>query len=333
MVAFLDNNTALRIILAAAFFFGSGWYFIRRSGGAGKLSFLFLSIVLGILFYFSPFFQWISILGLVILLIWQAVSKKKGKQVYQPVEAVFEGGGIRRGLTAAEASMLLGEPFNVTLALVIFDLLKKGFLKQSVDEPLKVELAPEMRTRDKSLNLVKREELRRAGAQQLGGVLYPYEEQFLELLEQEGEAPLKEVNFGIVVKPFVQYVSRRLGGYDLEQSREYYRLIVNRAPKEARVDGKLVSDRQKVFDRNFQWILLNENYIEIFDQGDASYLPVWFRGKGLNKGETFAVWAAKVIEDLKSSISPVDLKIKIGRDIDAVSANLLSDIYRATHSS
>jgi hypothetical protein len=135
-----------------------------------------------------------------------------------------------------------------------------------------------------------------------------------------------------VVKPFVQYLSWRLGGYDLDQSKEYYQLIVQRAPKEARVDGKLVSDRQKVFDRNFQWILLNENFLDIFNQGKEVYFPVWLREKGLEDGETFAQWAGKVFDELKSSISSEDLQIKIGREIDAVSANLLSEIYRATHS-
>jgi hypothetical protein len=332
MLAFLDNQIALRVFLTAAFYLGGWWYFYRKGGGAGKFTFLLLSIVLGVLFYFSPLAQIISVVVLAGLLIWQVVIVKRSEQAYRPVEAVFEGGGIRRGLTAPEASMLLGEPFNVTLALVIFGMLKKGFLVQVADTPLRVELAPEMRTREKSLNLIKREELRRAGAQQLGGVLYPYEEHFLELLEQEGKKPLTDINFGIVIKPFVQYVSWRLGGYDLDQSRDYYRLIVRRAPKEARMDGKLVSDRLKVFDRNYQWILLNDNYAEIFDRGEEIYLPIWLREKGLESGESFAVWAKKLIEDLKVTISPDDLQIKIGRDIDVVSANLLSEIYRATHS-
>ena len=60
------------------------------------------------------------------------------KTHYMPPIAQVEGGGIKRGLTAPEAAVLLELPVAKVLSLVIFGMLKKGILRQVQADPLLV---------------------------------------------------------------------------------------------------------------------------------------------------------------------------------------------------
>jgi hypothetical protein len=104
-----------------------------------------------------------------------------------------------------------------------------------------------------------------------------------------------------------------VGGYSLEETRAYYRLIIERAPREARSDGKQTFDRQKVFDRNFGWVLLGEDFAAVLDQPDYSYVPVWQRQQGSvgateqrsgGAGELALAKSANALENRKSTGSP-----------------------------
>ena len=67
------------------------------------------------------------------------------KQRYLPAIAQVEGGGIKRGLTAPEAAVILELPLNKVLTLIIFGLLEKGAIRQINDTPLEVEVTQEFR--------------------------------------------------------------------------------------------------------------------------------------------------------------------------------------------
>ncbi|MEX2161068.1 MAG: hypothetical protein WD751_04055 [Anaerolineales bacterium] len=263
---------------------------------------------------------------------------------YQPAVARIEGGGIKRGLTPPEGAVLLGRPLKVTLTLVIFEMLRKGFLRQVAAEPLTVALNEAFRTQGSGLGAQARGERRRQAAQAMPAALHKYEEPFLELIEAQPGKPVTELDFGVAIQPLIRYVAGRVGGFSLEETRAYYRLIIERAPREARSDGKLTFERQKVFDRNFGWVLLGDDFRNVLDQPDFSYQPVWWRD-GLSKiqrpvsaprtsefgpGTSFAAWAAKVMAAMESTVDEQDVKLRLGSETDAVTAALLNDVARAT---
>ncbi|MEK6223016.1 MAG: hypothetical protein N2D54_12295, partial [Chloroflexota bacterium] len=219
-----------------------------------------------------PALNIVVFLGLTLLWIYEGTKKKP---IYTPARAIFEGGGIKRGLTSPEAAVLLGKPFEKILTLLILNMLEKKFIEFESGHRLKIVVAPEYETRDKSLNSEKRGDLRRFAAQNNGKVLHPYEAIFLELFEQVGEKPLGEINFELTVDPFINHVAGRIGGFDLKETRGYYELIIRRAPKEARIDGVFVDDFQKVYDHNFLWLLLNENRDALFIGDGINYSPSW----------------------------------------------------------
>lgn len=230
--------------------------------------------------------------------------------------------------------MVLGGPLNVTLTLVIFEMLRKGFLRQIAARPLTVDLAEAFRTQGSGLNPQARGDQRRKAAQAIPATLHLYEEPFLEIIEASPRAPVHELDLGLAVQPLVRYVASRVGGFSLEETRNYYRLIIERAPREARSDGKLTFEREKVFDRNFGWLLLGEDFASVLDQPDYSYVPVWMRGTEqaapLPEGQTFAAWAKGVMAAMEGVVDESDVKLKLGGETDAVTATLLNEISRAT---
>lgn len=265
--------------------------------------------------------------------------KKQKKEPYQPAMARIEGGGIKRGLTVPEAAVVLGKPLNVTLTLVIFEMLRKGFLHQLSATPFIIAVAEAFRTHDSGLSAQARGELRRKAAQAINAALHKYEEPFLELIESHSGRPVPEIDFGVAVQPLVRYVAGRVGGFNLEETRAYYKLIIERAPREARSDGRLTFERQKVFDRNFGMVLLGDDFVGVLDQPDYSYVPVWQRMSDVQRptsktelpaGKSFAAWAKEVMAAMDGAMNEQDVKLTLGRETDAVTATLMNDVARAT---
>jgi hypothetical protein len=229
---------------------------------------------------------------------------------------------------------VLGKSLNVTLTLVIFEMLRKGFLLQVQASPFVVEVSEAFRTRGSGLSAQARGEQRRKAAQAINAALQKFEEPFLELIEAQPGKPVAELDFGVAIQPLVRYVANRVGGFNLEETREYYQLIIERAPKEARSDGRLTFERQKVFDRNFGWVLLGEDFVSVLDQDDHSYVPVWQRKsgglgvEGSGGQKTFAQLARDVMAAMEGAVQESDVKLTLGQD--AVTATLLNDVARAT---
>jgi hypothetical protein len=283
----------------------------------------------GLASYFWPGLGILALAGLAAIEV--GLARRGGSRPFEPAVIRFEGGGIKRGLTAAEAAVLLGRPPNVILALALTEMLHKRLLRLRKGAALQMEPAEAMRTRQRSLNPERRGALRRKGAQELGKTLHPFEEPILELLEQRPDSPAGALDFGLVMMPLVEHVARRVGGHDLAETREYYRLLIARAPVEARSEGVLQKDREKIFTRNLGWILLDEAFADILDQADFRFRPDWLAEAQLPGEPSLAEWTAGLREALKGSVGTEDLAARLGKGLDGVSATLMSEIARATY--
>lgn len=277
---------------------------------------------------------WI-LLAILLFASWLLLVRRQRRQwrpPYAAARARIEGGGIKRGLTPPEGAILLGRPLNMALTLVIFDLLRKGFVRQVDHALLTVEVVDAMCTHGLGLSAPGRTEKRLQAAQALHKPLHKYEEAFLEILETSPGTPVHVIDYGIAVQPLVHYVAGRVGGYDLEETRAYYHLIIGRAPREARSDGVLTTERQKVFDRNFGWVLLGPDYVSVLDTDDYSYVPVWLRDQDRPLGEqSFAAWAQFVFATMQEAVPPDANALGLQNEGDLTTATLMNDIARATY--
>jgi hypothetical protein len=89
-----------------------------------------------------PLFMCLGFLGFFGLTIYAAtIGAKKRKLQYLPPKISMEGHGIKRGLTAVEAAILMEQPMDKIMTMTLFGLLKKNAAEVTVKEPLTIKSA------------------------------------------------------------------------------------------------------------------------------------------------------------------------------------------------
>ena len=323
-----SEQIVLRFMLSAAIYLLAGRWYFKRTNGGGKIIFALGCLVLGVFSFAYPGGQ--LILWILVPVIWQLERRNRRETaVYSPATATVEGGGIKRGLTAPEASILLGSPFSKSALMILIGLLQKKVLHVENTDPFSVSIDARFRSIDHSLDGNERKRFRDAAASDVHIILQTYEEHMLELLERSGKKPVTEIEFGILIMPLVEMTSERMAGYDVGESRAYYREIVKRAPIEARMDGSLETEREKVFDRNLSWLLLGDEFEQAFAVEGKDYLPSWLKKKP-GKVNSLGEWLQVVLSEMRSRESGSRSGIKVRGDLDELSAKLAADITRAT---
>jgi len=192
------------------------------------------SIALGLLF----------IVPFVIVVAAIVVTKRRmsGLREYVKPSMRMETLGIKYGLTAVEASELLGMPPTKIVVMILYSLLlkqavwvtsAKPLLKLEVMEPYKDGTGPE----DKPLRY--------------------YEKSFIMSIKEDGG--LDEKRLADAVSLLESTVEGKLRGYCREDTIAYYRKTVNEAW--SRVEGAGTAElASKAYDENLLWLLLDDNY-------------------------------------------------------------------------
>jgi hypothetical protein len=231
-----------------------------------------LPIVFGCIPFFIPI---IFIFGIIRAIV------RAAKPNYLPPIAEVEGGGIKRGLTAPEAAVVLEIPLTKVLGLVIFGMLEKGLVRQTETEPLTLEVTEDFQVKGRAgLDDKKsRQQARRRAAQQNGTVIHSYEYPFLDLIEAQPDTPINKL---AVVKPMetlVDGVAAKMKGFDLSDTQDYYQRIVDRAMEQAQALGE-IEQREAYLDRYLPWVMMRRDYRPALNMGGYHYWPTWARTHG-----------------------------------------------------
>jgi hypothetical protein len=180
-------------------------------------------------------------------------SQRRRKMQYLPPSMKVEGVGIKRGLTAVEAAILLETPLDKVLTMILFGLLKKGAVTVLDDDPLKL-----------------------GASDPLPGDLNHYEEKFLQAIQKDktlGEKELRSTMTGLI-----KAVNSKMKGFSRKETVAYYQDIVRRAWMQ--VEGADTPEvRSKRFDEGLEWTMLDKDFDDrtqrAFSTGPV-YLPMWW---------------------------------------------------------
>ncbi|NBD35481.1 MAG: hypothetical protein GVY30_05730, partial [Chloroflexi bacterium] len=131
----LTDNPMIYLMLGVFNVALLSFLFFRFTGGTGCTVYVLLLGGAIFVFVIGPLMVLFSIPLLIVLVIFNETTLRKRmgkrkKRTYLPAIAEVEGGGIKRGLTAPEAAIIMEMPLNKVLTLVIFGLLEKGVLEQ-----------------------------------------------------------------------------------------------------------------------------------------------------------------------------------------------------------
>ena len=193
-----------------------------------------------------------------------SASQKRRKMQYLPPSLGVEGTGIKRGLTAVEAAILLEAPLNKVLTMILFSLVKKGQIVVESQKPLKVQVTP---LAGISVNAP------------LGDTqLRDYEKSFLAAVEPDGT--LKEKELREMVIDLIASVNKKMTGFSRKESVAYYKDIAARAWQqvEAADTPEVLGAR---WGEGFEWTMLDtdwDDHTRRAFQNRPVVLPHWWGG-------------------------------------------------------
>lgn len=210
---------------------------------------------------FVVFFCFCSFIIFIIVI--SVVSERRRKLRYLPPKVSIAGHGIKRGLTAPEAGILLEQPMDKILTMILFSVVKKGAATVTRRDPLELEVA------DK-----------------LPDDLREYEVMFVEAFREGGRAARRKGLQKMMVA-LVNSVARKLKGFSKRETVDYYRSIMEQAWKQVQ-DADTPEVKSKLYTENLEWTMLDRNFDrrtrEVFT--GPVFVPHWWGGYDPGYGRT-----------------------------------------------
>jgi hypothetical protein len=181
------------------------------------------------------------------------IGAKKRKMAYLPPKMKVEGNGIKRGLTAVEAAILMEQPMDKVLTMILFGLLKKEAAVVTKQEPLELEIEDP-----------------------LPEGLQPYEVDFLEAFKETGAKRRSALQKMMV--NFVKSISEKIKGFSRKETIAYYEDIMRRAWKmvEAAETPEVKSEK---YNDTLEWTMLDNEYEDRTRRtftGGPVFVPMWW---------------------------------------------------------
>jgi hypothetical protein len=173
--------------------------------------------------------------GWVVAAVLGARTQKRRKMKYMPPSLAVEGTGIKRGLTAVEAAVLLEAPLDRVMTMILFGLVKKGILAVESQKPLKVRVI-EPDPKDK---------------------VWYYERRFLGAVEDNGKLDDKVLREMII--DLIGDVNKKLTGFSRKETKAYYKDIAARAWQqvEAADTPEVLGER---WSDGLEWTMLEDDW-------------------------------------------------------------------------
>lgn len=162
-------------------------------------------------------------------------SSDTRKLKYLPPKLSVAGKGIKRGLTAVEAGVLLEEPLDKILTMILFGLLKKEAVQVVSNDPMQIKpLEP------------------------LPEGLHKYELDFIKAMKLDG-VKKQRVGLQALLVSLVKNVEEKMKGFSLAETKEYYNDIVRRAWL-AVMNAETPEIKSAQFDHTLEWTMLDEGF-------------------------------------------------------------------------
>ena len=182
-----------------------------------------------------------------------AIANNRRKLQYLPPRISIEGHGIKRGLTAVEAAILLGEPLDKVMTMILFGTLKKEAAQVVTRDPLKLDVTSP-----------------------LPNGLHEYELNFLKAFKEDDTKVRRKQLQDMTVK-LVRSVSTKMKGFSRRETTAYYRNIMEKAWQQ--VEGADTPEVQsQLYDRNLEWTMLDKDYDDrtrrVFT--GPVFVPMWW---------------------------------------------------------
>ena len=201
------------------------------------------------------FFICFGVLGFIILTtVVSFTANRRRRLQYLPPKVAIEGHGIKRGLTAVEAAILLEEPLDKIMTMILFSVVKKNAVEVLSNDPLKIKT---IEPKPEGLN--------------------SYETEFIQAFVSANKSTQRKALQALMIN-LIKSVSKKMKGFSRKETVAYYRDIVNRAWKQVEAADTPEVKSEKFADY-MEWTMLDRDYDErtrrVFQQGPV-FVPIWW---------------------------------------------------------
>lgn len=182
------------------------------------------------------------------------INGQRRKLKYLPPKISIEGHGIKRGLTAVEAAILMEQPLDKVMTMILFGVVKKGAGEVVTRDPLKLNITDP-----------------------LPDGLHEYEKNFLQAFRPDANAKQRRTDLQDMSIKLVKAVSEKMKGFSRKETVAFYKNIMERAWSQiAAADTPEV--QSKLFDEAMEWTMLDKDYDERTRRTFTGpvFVPMWW---------------------------------------------------------
>jgi hypothetical protein len=205
-------------------------------------------------FISSALFPILCIGGFIAIVVSGLSSSRNRKLQYLPPKISIEGHGIKRGLTAVEAAILLEEPLDKIMTMILFSTIKKEAAEVVTRDPLEVKVTDPLPE----------------GVQ-------PYEKDFLEAFKTKDSVVRRKSMRDMVVN-LVNNVSEKMKGFSRQETIAYYKEITKRAGEQVEA-ADTPEVKSAKYEEVMEWTMLDKNYgdrtQDVFRHSPV-FIPTWW---------------------------------------------------------
>ena len=171
-------------------------------------------------------------IGLPIL---SVIQGQRRKLQYIPPKIGIEGHGIKRGLTAVEAAILMEQPLDKVMTMILFGVIKKDAAHVIKRDPLQLEIATPLPT-----------------------TLHDYETDFLTAFRESDPSRRRSALSDMMVK-LVKSVGEKMKGFSRKETQDYYKNIMEQAWQQVET-AQTPEVKGQLLDQNLEWTMLDHDY-------------------------------------------------------------------------
>ncbi len=182
-----------------------------------------------------------------------AIQGSRRKLQYIPPKIGIEGHGIKRGLTAVEAAILMETSLDKVMTMTLFSVIKKGAASVVSREPLKVQVTDPP-----------------------PADLHDYESAFLGAFKINDPRARQTAMQNMMVA-LVKSVSEKMKGFSRNETVAYYKNIMEQAWAQVSAADTPEVKSQK-FDENLEWTMLDKEYDDRTRRTFTGpiFMPMWW---------------------------------------------------------
>jgi hypothetical protein len=251
-----------------------------------------LKALLAVFFAFFAFVFSLSPLWIIGLIIFFAVrSSRRRLNQYLPPRLGIESGGIKRGLTPAEAALLQELPLPRVLLLVIFGMLKKEMLA-----------VKEVTDKDFRFTYNKKE----------GIEPFDYEKEFIAAIGTDGRPD--KTSLRTLCTNMIKSMQTKMAGFSRRETNMYYQSLMNKAWEQVKTAPK--DKLPAALADALEWLAMDGEYEDKLSPytGDELFLPgrgfYWYHyfpqrtagpaAMGKSYGQTVKGAASRFVQSLQA---------------------------------